>query len=71
MERVNWKYIPRGGYGWSISIAAIVVKRNEKTVRIAVLNLRSQQIEYKCVKPENLTPREKHSELDDAYTNEQ
>lgn len=35
-DRVNWQYKPRGGYGYTIPVAAVVVALTAKTARIRV-----------------------------------
>jgi hypothetical protein len=67
MEKVNWLFQPRGGYGYVVPVAALVVKRNPKRVRIAVYNLRTRRFEYKQVRPEKLSPRTEHSIVDDQF----
>lgn len=67
MEKVTWAFTQQGGYNFVIPCAALVIKRNPKTVRIAVWSYREQCIKYRNVRPEKLSPREKHvAELDEA-----
>lgn len=35
-DMVNWHHEPRGGYGYSVSVAAIVVKVGPKRVQVRV-----------------------------------
>lgn len=35
-DRVNWAYRPRGGYGYTISVAGVVVARTAKRATIEV-----------------------------------
>lgn len=32
-----WSYTPRGGYGWTIHVPAVVIKVNRATIKIAAL----------------------------------
>lgn len=66
-EKATWQYTFPHGYNHVIPVDAIVVKRNPKTVRIAVWSKRYQRLNYKNVKPEQLTPRDTHSVLDEQY----
>ena len=65
-DKVNWLQQHRGGYGCTTPVAGIVIGETAKRVRIAVYNLRTQQIEEKLVYPASLSLRTNHSELDDA-----
>jgi len=65
-DKVNWLQQHRGSYGYTTPVAGIVIGETAKQVRIAVYNLRTQQIEEKLVYPASLSPRTNHSELDDA-----
>lgn len=33
-DRVNWRYEPRGGYGFSVPVAAVVVRVGPSRVRV-------------------------------------
>lgn len=57
-QKVNWRYTSTRGYGYVSIVAAVVLKINPKTVRIAVYNLQTKRIEHKSVDPKNLTPRQ-------------
>lgn len=35
-DRVNWQYKPRGGYGYVIPVAAVVISLTEHKARIRV-----------------------------------
>ena len=65
-DKVNWRKLHRGGYGYTTSFAGMVIGETAKRVRIAVYNLRTRQIEEKLVHPASLPPRANHTELDDA-----
>jgi hypothetical protein len=65
-DKVNWLRVPRGGYGYTTPVAGIVIGETAKRVRLAILNLRTLEVEEKLVHPTALTPRTTHTELDDA-----
>lgn len=60
-DRVNWLYSPRGGYGYVISVAAVVVKVGKSRVNIKI----AQRIDgiwvqrFKRVMVDKLTSRDK------------
>ena len=56
------------GYLGENYLDAIITKRNEKTVTIAVYNLRADSFEFKNVKPEMLAERLDDSMIDALYT---
>lgn len=58
-DKVNWIYTPKGGYGYSINIAAIVVEIGSKKIKIRVArqnNGQWQQV-FRWVEPKNLFAR--------------
>jgi hypothetical protein len=65
-DKVNWLQQHRGGYGYTTPVAGIVIGETARRVRIAVYNLRLQEIKEKLVYPASLTPRTNHTELDEA-----
>lgn len=58
-DRVNWSFVPSGGYGFAQSVAARVLSISPKRVTIAVMTT-DGKILRRHVKPESLSPREKH-----------
>lgn len=58
-DRVNWAYTPNGGYGYTMSVAAIVVGKAGSRARIRVARKVDGvwKLEEKSVSPEKLTPR--------------
>ncbi len=58
-DKVNWIYTPKGSYGYSINIAAIVVEIGSKKIKIRVArqnNGQWQQV-FRWVEPKNLSAR--------------
>lgn len=51
-----WNHTPRGGYGYTFPIAAIVVDSSGPRVKIRVFNPRTVQVEEKSVIPSRLQP---------------
>lgn len=66
-EKVTWAFTQQGGYNYIIPCPAIVVKRNQKSVRVAVWSYTDKCIKFRNVKPEKLSPRTKDSEVDAGY----
>ena len=58
-DKVNWLHTPRGGYGYTQSIAAVVEGIGSKRVAISVMKNNGELVR-KSVRQESLTPREKH-----------
>ena len=56
-QAVVWTHTPRGGYGFSYHVAAIVIAVNAKTISIRVVN-KSGEDKIIRVKSENLKPKE-------------
>jgi hypothetical protein len=55
-QAVSWIYVPRGGYGFSTPVDAVVVKVGKARVRIEV-SLRNGRRVQRFVKPESLRSR--------------
>lgn len=62
------KYLP-GYLGNGYSTNALVLKRNAKTVRIAVWNCRTTRFEYKNVDPNKVCERLEDSMIDEMDLN--
>lgn len=62
-DRVTWSYTPRGGYGYTIKVAAVVKKLTAKraTIEVARNVEGTWQKEQRSVSLEKLTPRTKLS----------
>lgn len=59
-DRVNWLFRPRGGYGYAITVAAVVerVGSSHVTIRVARRVFGGEwKIETKCVQPRFLSRR--------------
>lgn len=80
-DRMNWRWISRGGYGYSQNVACVVIKINPKTIRIrTAIRKRSDtdpsgwywETVEKNVSEQYLTPREKYvPEVDDRHETEE
>ena len=55
---IYWLYTPRGGYGWTERVIALVVKSSKSRVGIAVLKADHETWVPKWVRPENIKLRE-------------
>jgi hypothetical protein len=55
-DLVIWSHTPRGGYGYTFGIGAVVVRVNKKTVTIRVKRLDGRRVEIR-VNPEKLSPQ--------------
>ena len=67
-DRIWWCYTGRGGYGYQLRAAGIVLSVGRVKVRVRVMR-RSGGIwvpEFKCCKPENLRPRTEIVDVVDA-----
>lgn len=58
-DRVNWSYMPRGGYGFAQQVAGVVVGRSAKRVTIKVARKDGNEwvLEERRVSLDKLTPR--------------
>lgn len=58
-DRVNWRFTPRGGYGFSLQVAGILMKLTSKraTIKVARKVAGEWQQEEKTVSVDKLTPR--------------
>lgn len=58
-DRVNWAYTPRGGYGYTQLIAAVVLKTSGKkaTIKVAIKLAGIWRTDTRNVSIEKLTPR--------------
>lgn len=58
-DRIWWGYTPRGGYGYRLRAAGVVVSVGRSRVRVRVMRRRGQDWvrDEKCCRPENLRPR--------------
>lgn len=66
-EKVTWAFTQQGGYNAIIPCPAIVVKRNPRSVRVAVWSYTDRCVKFRNVRPEKLSPRTKESEVDAGY----
>jgi len=56
-DRVWWRRLERGGYGYRCSHYAVVVGFSQKRVKIALWSNRLQSIKYRHVNEDNLFNR--------------
>lgn len=66
-DRVNWQYTPPGGWGYAITIAAIVISYTKKRVKIVI----AKKVNEKWVKVVRFTKPEKlshrHKDCPDSF----
>lgn len=56
-DAVIWRQTPRGGYGYTIPVCAVIVSVTRSRVRIEVTRSRDGSKKIVSVKPENIYPR--------------
>jgi hypothetical protein len=58
-DRIWWGYTPRGGYGYGLRAAGVVVSVGRSRVRVRVMRRYGSEWREQCkyCKPENLRPR--------------
>lgn len=67
-DRVNWNFSPRGGYGYIIPVAGVVIKVGQKRLQIRVAQKTAEGWEqsFRWVNPINVSSRDKYvPEVDD------